>query len=244
MNITTCPCCGNKEFQQTPVLWPGLVSEWGLSERESEYIDRQQGFACTKCAMNLRTMTLAACIMKTCGFEGTFEEFVKSKPRLKVLEVNEAGYLHPLLKQLPNHTLAVFPKVDLMDLPYKDASYDFIVHSDTLEHIPDPLRALSETLRVLRPGGATCYTIPLVVGRLSKKRGKAPSYHGSPGNKEYLVCTEYGSDMWTQLLEVGFEECRLLSLDYPASVGITGIKARARQPVNSRFGALKKALRK
>lgn len=221
-----------------PVLWPELIAEWGLSAAETDYINRQQGLACQTCANNLRSMTLAQAILNFAQFNGTLQQFVASRPTLKLLELNEAGTLHPILQDLPHHTLGTHPEVDIMSLPYTDHSYDLIVHSDTLEHVSDPLRGLRECWRVLKPGGATCYTIPVVVGRLTKKRGPQPSYHGIPGQHEYLVVSEYGSDMWTQVMEAGFGECSLTSLDYPASVAITARKAGL-PPVHPKAGRLR-----
>ena len=39
------------------------------------------------------------------------------------------------------------------DLPFRDQSFDVIALFDTLEHIPDEHRALTEVRRVLKPGG-------------------------------------------------------------------------------------------
>ena len=47
---------------------------------------------------------------------------------------------------------------DLRAVP--DASYDFVVASHVLEHIANPLRALQEWKRVLRPGGALIILVP------------------------------------------------------------------------------------
>ena len=52
-------------------------------------------------------------------------------------------------------------------------TYDLVVHSDTLEHVPDPVRALQECRRVLRPLGACCFTVPIVVGRLTRSHQPA-----------------------------------------------------------------------
>jgi SAM-dependent methyltransferase len=224
MEISECPCCGAKDFHQVAILWPELIEEWSLTEPEAAYIDRQQGLRCRSCQVNLRSMTLGRAILDVCGFDGTLEQFVATQPELSVLEVNEAGDINRLLAMLPHHRLARFPEIDLTDLPFADDSFDLVVHSDTLEHIGEPVQALAETLRVLRPGGATCYTVPVVVGRMTAQCGDVPSYHGSRGNDEYLVVTEYGADMWTQVMQAGFGDCRLLSLDYPASVAITGVK--------------------
>ena len=45
-------------------------------------------------------------------------------------------------------------------LPFADASFDRIIASEVLEHIPDDQRALDELSRVLRPGGSIAVTVP------------------------------------------------------------------------------------
>ena len=53
---------------------------------------------------------------------------------------------------------------DATDLPFGDGSFDTVVMFQTLEHIPEPARALSEAHRVLRPGGVIVITTPFMWG--------------------------------------------------------------------------------
>lgn len=46
-----------------------------------------------------------------------------------------------------------FKQGDCRSLPYTDASFDAVVAATTLSHVPDPGRALTEMVRVTRPGG-------------------------------------------------------------------------------------------
>lgn len=46
-----------------------------------------------------------------------------------------------------------FERGDLMSLPYDDASFDAAFVHAVLQHLPEPLAALRELRRVLRPGG-------------------------------------------------------------------------------------------
>jgi hypothetical protein len=92
--------------------------------------------------------------------------------------------------------------------------------------VPDPVTGLSECRRVLAENGTCAYTVPIVVGRMSRSRtGLVPSYHGSPANPgDYLVHTEYGADAWSHALAAGFGECRIVTLEHPSSHALIAIR--------------------
>jgi ubiquinone/menaquinone biosynthesis C-methylase UbiE len=46
-----------------------------------------------------------------------------------------------------------FRQGDIFDLPFGDDSFDVVFCQTVLFHIPDPMKALAEIKRVLRPGG-------------------------------------------------------------------------------------------
>lgn len=226
----SCFVCGGKQFSLREVLWEELISEWELSTEETGYMNRQQGLACARCASNLRSIVLAKAILDYCGSSGTLYEFVTSNElsrTLRLVELNPAGNLTFLLSRMPGHQLCSYPEYDLMDLALDDNFLDLIVHSDTIEHIPDPLQGLRECWRVLKPGGACCFTAPTVVGRMTRSRdGMKPSYHGKPGEggDDLMVHTEFGADIWTYILRAGFQECRIINVEYPAGLAFMAIK--------------------
>jgi SAM-dependent methyltransferase len=49
---------------------------------------------------------------------------------------------------------------DATRLPFADASFDGVVTSEVLEHIPDDVGAIAELTRVLKPGGVLAATVP------------------------------------------------------------------------------------
>jgi ubiquinone/menaquinone biosynthesis C-methylase UbiE len=52
--------------------------------------------------------------------------------------------------------------VDLQQLPFEDATYDFIFASHVLEHVPDDRKAIQEIRRILKPGGVAVLPVPIV----------------------------------------------------------------------------------
>jgi SAM-dependent methyltransferase len=46
------------------------------------------------------------------------------------------------------------------DLPFEDASFDLVLSSNVLEHVRDPAAVISESIRVLRPGGLLHFVVP------------------------------------------------------------------------------------
>lgn len=122
---------------------------------------------------------------------------------------------------MPDRTLGEYPEVDMHSLPYADQTFDLIVHSDTLEHVENPVKALSECRRVLKPGGLLAYTVPIIVDRLTRDRKGLPnSYHGAPSSNasDFQVVTEYGADAWKHVVEAGFVDVCLSTFDYPAEL--------------------------
>jgi SAM-dependent methyltransferase len=229
-SLEICPVCGGQRFATQRILWPELIDEWKLSADEVDYIDLQQGFCCASCKNNLRSMTLAAAVTSAFGFRGSFKDFCRTDPRIRpltVIEINPAGNLSAFLQLLPKHALHSFPQLDMQRMSFADTSVDLIIHSDTLEHVPNSKAALEESRRVLKPGGHLFFTVPIVIGRLTSTRhGLPPSYHGtSRANQEDCkVQTEYGADFWCEIFQAGFREVTLTSLIFPASVAIHAIQ--------------------
>jgi len=50
---------------------------------------------------------------------------------------------------------------DILDIPVPDASFDVVVCTEVLEHVPEPIKAVRELARILRPGGLMLLTSPL-----------------------------------------------------------------------------------
>ncbi|HLA36637.1 MAG TPA: class I SAM-dependent methyltransferase [Rhodocyclaceae bacterium] len=49
---------------------------------------------------------------------------------------------------------------DIVAIPEPDGSFDAVLCSEVLEHVPDPLQALAEFSRLLKPGGVLILTAP------------------------------------------------------------------------------------
>ncbi len=59
----------------------------------------------------------------------------------------------------PTGTAAVQPGT-ILDMPYEDGSFDVVLASEILEHVPEDDQAISELVRILRPGGVLAVTVP------------------------------------------------------------------------------------
>ena len=49
---------------------------------------------------------------------------------------------------------------DITKLPFRDGTFDVVICSEVLEHIPDLPRAVSEIIRVLKPGRSLVVSVP------------------------------------------------------------------------------------
>lgn len=230
-----CPACGlTGEFVSKQVLWPELIAQWELSPQWVQRFDQREGCACAGCGSSLRSGQLARVIIdevqKMTEASGTSLSNLFDDPRVQALsiaEINSAGTLHQFLSKCPNlryseygSTSSGIPSESLMHLSYADSSFDLVVTSETLEHVPDLDIALSEIHRVLKPTGAHIFTVPVVWERATTRQrariqnGKLvhalpPSYHGSRPEKEtngdYLVFYEFGADFVERCRQADFD---------------------------------------
>lgn len=195
-----CGVCGGSSFTARRILWQGLIDEWQLAPSEAAYIDRQQGECCNGCGSNLRSIALANALRAYLGTTAWLRDVPAGAGKdFAILELNEAGSLSAILKRFPGYGFGAYPQVDMHAIPCRDGLFDVVIHSDTLEHVPNPVHALAECRRVLKPGGALCLTVPVVVGRLSRNRDGLPkSHHGNAATQadDFVVQTEFGADAW------------------------------------------------
>ena len=89
--------------------------------------------------------------------------------------VLDAGAGEQFYKYLLDHTqyeAADFEKVDkeyakstyvcdLSNIPVEDERFDYVLFNQVMEHLSDPMKALNELNRVLKPNGKIIYTGPL-----------------------------------------------------------------------------------
>lgn len=93
---------------------------------------------------------------------------------------------------------------DATRLPFADGSFDVVITSEVLEHIQDDVAALTEMVRVLRPGGRFAATVPswfpeVVNWKLSEEY-HAPASPG--GHVRIYSATELAAKLRAAGLEV------------------------------------------
>ena len=69
---------------------------------------------------------------------------------------------------------------DALALPFSDGTFDRVICSEVLEHIPNDVAAMAELTRVLRPGGTMAITIPRFGPELINW-ALSDEYHNVPG---------------------------------------------------------------
>ncbi|MFF5402622.1 class I SAM-dependent methyltransferase [Streptomyces misionensis] len=62
--------------------------------------------------------------------------------------------------EAPEGATATAMEGDALALPFPDESFDVVIISEVMEHIPDDKGVLAEMVRVLKPGGRIAITVP------------------------------------------------------------------------------------
>lgn len=123
---------------------------------------------------------------------------------------------------------------DVQRLSFADASFDLVTHTEVFEHVEDDRAGFRELRRVLAPGGATVFSVPLDVSCATRERVVReaqglryllpPEYHGDRlrGRGQVLSWRDYGADIVERLHVAGFARAWIA----PPPAGLFG-KGRA-----------------
>ena len=236
--VRRCEVCGKLRpmLYRRRVIPKTLEQRWGLTPELAEALARRESMNCVSCGAKLRARRLARVILE-CYPVGDPPAPARSLldwvvdpqiRRLRIAEINRIDGVHEVLSRLPGLMFSDYAEFasesndnaprseDLTRLTYSDRSFDLVLTSETLEHVPDLGRALAEIHRVLVPGGLHIFTVPVLPGitrTYARARLRpdgtmepvAPMIFHPGGDVGYLVFTEIGSDFPDRLRESGFE---------------------------------------
>jgi SAM-dependent methyltransferase len=234
-----CTVCGRFRpmLYRRRIIPRRLEELWGISPRQAAAFARKESCHCTGCGANLRCRRIAQVVLELYPVENppaparSIAEWVECAESrlLRIAEINRIEGLHDPLARMPgfissDYQLGAAPGLvvegirseDLTRLTYPDASFDLVLTSETLEHVPDLGAALREIRRVLAPGGRHLFTVPILPGTPAtfsratlhpdgtiEDRAVRISHPG--GDWGYPVFTEFGADLPDILRRSGFE---------------------------------------
>ncbi len=219
------------------VIPPRLAELWGVSPRLAEALARKESSDCSACGAKLRCRRIARVVLELYPVgtpptpESSLARWVEhpEAQALRVAEINRIDGLHATLNRLAHFATSDYHpgaalgasidgvrSEDLTRLTYPDESFDLVLTSESLEHVPDLDAALGEVRRVLRPGGRHVFTVPVLPGTprtfaraVMRPDGivedRAPRIAHPGGDWGYPVFTEFGADLPDRLRLAGFE---------------------------------------
>jgi SAM-dependent methyltransferase len=107
--------------------------------------------------------------------------------------------------------------VDLLDMPFAEASLDIVMTSDVMEHVSNDEQAHREIYRCLGPGGCYIFTVPYDPCLLAHRRLTQPTtattpnfvldsqVHGDPHSSSGIEAHRiYGQQLFADLQRIGF----------------------------------------
>jgi len=126
--------------------------------------------------------------------EQCFEERFKKMPNLEYITADLESPLADL-------------KCDVQNMPFEENEFDIVFCNHVLEHVDDDKKAMSEILRVMKPGAFAILLVPIDFSL--KKTYEDPSIVSPQERKKHFLQYDhkrlYGIDYIERLKKTGFE---------------------------------------
>lgn len=203
----------------------------------------RESLNCPKCGSSSRNRCLAEGLLRMVinSHAESIRELAKQDLDIHILDTDNFGAMSKFLKGRKFYSTSMyFPNqkngkklgrgvwnVDLMKMPFDDATFDAIITSDVMEHVRRDVPAHKEIFRCLKPGGSYVFTVPYVP-TWEKNQIRVDStgdtdvflmekeYHSDPlGAEGILVYRIYGRELYYDLKSIGFSTVKFESLRKP-----------------------------
>jgi len=144
--------------------------------------------------------------------------FIKKFRKLKNLDYKTADLESPLADY----------KCDVQNMPFDTDVYDVVICNHVLEHVPDDKKAMTEILRILKPGGFAILQVP---ANFSRSETFSDDSITDPKERtkifgQYDHVRVYGTDYPDRLKSVGFK------IEEPNYIDIMGEDVKERFSIN------------
>jgi SAM-dependent methyltransferase len=176
------------------------ICRWSGSEFEGgEHAEYQ---TCPQCGSNARDRFLFLCLTKCVAAPlGRAKLHVlENSPRLdRRYRKAMASWFEYIASDYDQRSHRTDRQIDLQQIHLPDSSLEVVLSAHVLEHVPDVDRALTELLRVLRPGGHLLLQVPVLHGMT------APAEKGEFHADTTPVFWHFGLDLTNRLVHRGFK---------------------------------------
>jgi len=162
-----CPVCGSKQisFLPLPEFYRDNAHRQDFAYFGKGEMTSHETYTCSNCGASDRERLYALWvdqqIEKKLFSKGTrVIHFAPEAPlsgKLKGIDLFD----YKTADLLMDH---VDYKVDMMDMPFEDESFDFFICSHVLEHVDSDDHAIEELYRIITPGGSGILMAPIIVG--------------------------------------------------------------------------------
>ena len=161
--IHICPCCGKRViYLPLPNYYKDMQNKYGCLPFVSETLNEEQ-YLCPSCACSDRDRMIVSFLEKA--------NLVVAEEGTAVLQIAPAKSIDFWIRNncphLVYHTTDLFMdgvtfSSDIQDMQgVKDGTYDLIICSHVLEHVPDDEKALCEMKRILKEDGKIVFLVPI-----------------------------------------------------------------------------------
>ena len=153
--------------------------------------------------------------------KGKFDQYVMTDGSDDMLKIASQKYTNQLLDKS-----LIIEKQDATSLSYPDHSFDRLIATHVLEHLPNPVMVLKEWNRVVRPNGVISIVLPCDPGmlwRLGRRLGPRRNARKVGIAYDYLQAAEHVNSIFNLVVFIRHHFENLSEMWYPARIPVADI---------------------